>query len=155
MMIQRKVIVIRTVLTHQRRNRERVKVEDANGRQGGHVHGQGLIPDLGLGPVPGTDVDGPGHILDPQDDVEAGHVPILEGHIGGDHIPVPDADQEVDHIPVPEEGQEVGHIPAPGEDLGIHPVPIPVPHRLQKERKAMLVNKNRKKIVQSPGLKCR
>ena len=113
-----------------------------NGRQGGHVYGQGLIPDLGLGPVPGTAVDGPGHILDPQDDVEAGHVPILEDHIGGDHIPVPDTDQEVDHIPVPEEGQEVGHIPASGEDLGIHPIPIPVLLRLQKERKAMVINKN-------------
>ena len=163
-MIQRKVIVIEVVLIHQERNHERVKVEDTNDHQGGHVHGQGLD----LGPIPDTDVDSLGHIPDLQDDEEAdlGHVPILGSHIGGDRIPVLDADQEVGHIPVPDEDQEVGripipdedqgvgHIPIPDVDLGVGLVPIPVPLHLQRERKAILIiNKTCKIIVQSPRVK--
>lgn len=138
-MIQRKMIVTEAVLTQQRKRvGERVKAEGTNDRQGDHVHGQGLVPDLGLGlgPVPGTDEGILGLIPDLQDDVEAdlGHVPILGGHVGGDHIPVPDADQGAGRILVPDEDQG-GLVPVPGVDLEVGLVPIPVPLHRQRERK--------------------
>ena len=135
------MIVTEALLTQQRKRAgERARAEGTNDRQGDHVLGQGLIPDLalGLGPVPGTDEDILGLIPDLQGDVETdlGHVPILGGHVGGDRIPVPDADQEVGHIPVPDEDQG-GHVPIPGVDQGVDLVPIPVPLHLQRERKTV------------------